>query len=82
MFFIRTYGEVWFKNIIISQIRLFEIDENSFMTINDLKTSLELIRCVGQTIFRIVFDTEVGITDNAIQKFQIDRKFIAYIHNH
>lgn len=76
--FNRKYYTANFKNIIISPRRLFQI-ESKYITVNDLKTSLQLIRCVGQAIARIIFNTNDEIVENAENQFQIDSKVIVYI---
>lgn len=83
----RKYGkeDVEFKTIRISSHRLFEIDDKSNIIIEDLKTSLQLLRCIGCVIFSITFSslptTRMTTEDIEIQ-LKIDSKILIYINNY
>ncbi|XP_055319988.1 uncharacterized protein LOC129577270 isoform X1 [Sitodiplosis mosellana] len=68
----RKYGDkgVWLRNIRISPDRLFFIKDASTMIIEDLKTALKLLRCVGREISKLVM---IMLLPGVFSKVNIDK---------
>ncbi|XP_055318374.1 uncharacterized protein LOC129576770 [Sitodiplosis mosellana] len=80
------YGNkvVQFRSIRISPIRLFKTEGASMVVIEDLKTALQLLRCVGRMISKLHINFSVFriIEEDIEEKLQRDRRLFKYINNY
>lgn len=85
--FARKYGEkfIRFHKMEISPNESFEVTRNE-IEINSLKIGLQLLRCIGPSVFKIEITSSMWYSganeklDNT--QYQIDRKLCAYINNY